>query len=194
MSVHRRRHSGFTLVELMIVVALIAITGMLAARLYSRGVRGEAAPSFTRTLMSTVLDARHSALALGRPTRLTLTPPSSSSPRMLITTDVWDPPTGGWITQSSLTVPSGLRFCKPDASPTLGAVSPACPLTTGMDNLVCFSPNGHVNLAGASTSCSTTSPSAFSGATLYVGSEDGTKKYRVVVWGLTGMAKLVDAW
>ncbi|MGZ3443385.1 MAG: hypothetical protein ACXVDD_27880, partial [Polyangia bacterium] len=130
-------------------------------------------------------------LALGRPTRLTLTP---SSPRMLVTTDVWDPPTAAWITQSTLTVPAGLRLCRPDASVTLGSVTPICPLTTGSDNLVCFSPNGHVNLAGASTSCSTASPSAFSGATLYVGSNDGAKKYRIVVWGLTGMAKLVDAW
>jgi prepilin-type N-terminal cleavage/methylation domain-containing protein len=192
--VRSRRHSGFTLVELLIVVALIAITGMLAARLYSRGVRGEAAPSFTRSLMSTVLDARHAALTLGRPTRLTLNPtPTTASTRMAVTTDVYDPPSSTWITQSTIWVPAGLQLCKPDSS-GLGAVTPVCPLTTGVDNLICFSPNGHVNLAGASTTCSTSNATSFTNANLYVGSQDGAKKYRIVIWGLTGMAKLLDQW
>jgi prepilin-type N-terminal cleavage/methylation domain-containing protein len=191
-----RRGAGFTLIELMIVVALIAITGMLAARLYSRGVRGESAPSFTRTLMSTVLEARHTALSMGRATRLTINAATTtSSPRMKITTDTWDPATATWLTQTILWVPAGLRFCQPMSSFALGTVTPTCPMpASGVDNLICFSPNGRVVTAGASTSCPTASSTSMSGATMFVSSDDGTKKFRIVIWGLTGMAKLMDTW
>lgn len=184
-----RRHTAFTLVELMIVVAIIGLVGSLAARLYSRGVRGEAAPSFARTLMSTMLEARHTALTLGRASRVTLTP---GTPAMRVVTDQWDPSTSTWVTQGTVWVPSSLQLCQPDASVQLGSVSPACPITTSSTNIVCFAPNGRVNLVAAN--CPTTSPSNGTGATLYFSTTAGDKKYRLVVWGLTGMPKLIDQW
>jgi Tfp pilus assembly protein FimT len=181
-------------VELMVVVALTTIVGSLAARLYSRGVRGEAAPSFARGLLATMLEARHTALALGRATRVTLVPGPSGA-RLIV--DQWDPATAAWPTQSpvaQLWVPTGVQLCRPDASVQLGAVTPTCPLASGMASIVCFAPNGRVSLTDGATPCPTTSTATGSGATLYFASVTQDKKYRLVIWGLTGMAKLYDTW
>jgi prepilin-type N-terminal cleavage/methylation domain-containing protein len=185
------KRRGFTLVELMAVVAIVGVVGALAARMYTRGVSGQAAPAFARSLMSTLLEARHAALALGRPTRVTLVP---STPAMRVVTDAWDATAAAWVTQTTVTVPSSLQLCAPDASVQLGTVAPSCPLTATAAGLVCFAANGRVNLATSAAGCPTTTPSSGSGATLYVRSSNGDKKYRVLVWGLTGMVKLVDRW
>jgi prepilin-type N-terminal cleavage/methylation domain-containing protein len=183
--------NGFTLVELMMVVAMISVVGALAVRMYSRGVRGESAPAFARTLLSTVLEARQEALSLGRSTRVTLVPASSGATAVL---SAWEPSTSTWVKQMSVAVPSGVQLCRPAASVQLGTVSPTCPLTSSMSNIVCFAPNGRVNLIDAAGSCPTTSPSSGTGATLYFVTTSGDKKYRVVIWGLTGMAKVMDTW
>jgi prepilin-type N-terminal cleavage/methylation domain-containing protein len=189
--VELRAARGFTLVELMVVVTIVALVGALAARMYSRGVSGEAAPAFARSLLSTMLEARHSALALGRATRVTLTP---SAPAMRVVTDAWDPASASWQTQMTLMVPSSLQLCAPDASIQLGPVSPSCPLNATQANIVCFAANGRVNLTTAAVGCATASPSSGTGATLYVRSANGDKKYRMLIWGLTGMVKLIDQW
>jgi prepilin-type N-terminal cleavage/methylation domain-containing protein len=182
------RQAGFTLVELMVVVALVGVVATLAARLYSRGVRGEAAPAFARSLLATIQETRHGALVLGRPMRLRLVP---GNPGAQVIVDQWDPTGATWVAQNGVSVPSGVNLCRPDASVQLGTVTPTCPLTSGMTSLVCFSASGRVNLAAT---CPTGSTSTGSGATLYFASTTGDKKYRVVVWGLTGMAKLMDTW
>jgi prepilin-type N-terminal cleavage/methylation domain-containing protein len=190
-----RRQAGFTLVELMVVVALVSVVGALAARIYSRGAQGEAAPGFGRSLMGTMLDARHLALTLGRTARVTLAP---DSPAMHVTTEAWQPAMdttpGAWVQQSRMQVPSTVRLCVPDASVNLGTtVSPSCPLTTGSPRIICFFPNGRVKLPSDGI-CPTTAPTATLGATVYFSNNAGDKKYRLVVWGLTGMAKLIDKW
>ncbi|HEX9103027.1 MAG TPA: prepilin-type N-terminal cleavage/methylation domain-containing protein [Polyangia bacterium] len=185
-----RRHAGFTLVELMVVVAIISVVGALAARLYSRGVRGETAPGLARTLMSTMLDARHMALTLGRPTRVTLAPAASTAtPAMTVTTALYDT-TSAWVDQSKVSVPTSMQLCTP--LPGISYGTPVCPMTTA--NQICFSPNGHVNLVPSGGNCPTTSTSTFSGATVFVASRAGDKKYKLWIWGVTGMTKMVDAW
>jgi len=188
-SLQLSRRRGFTLVELMAVVTIVGVVAALAARMYSRGVSGEAAPGFARSLTSTMLEARHSALALGRATRVKLMPQTSG---MRAITEAWDPTSATWLPQMGLAVPSSLLLCAPDALAQLGPVTPSCPLL--QITYVCFAPNGRVNLTTSSTACPTSSPSIGTGATLYVRSTNGDKKYRFVIWGLTGMVKLIDQW
>ena len=177
----------------MIVIAMVSVVGALAARIYSRGVRGEAAPAFARSLLSTIMEARHAALSMGRASRVTMVPGTSTLGSRLVV-DQWEPSTSSWVTQMTTAVPSGVRLCGPDASVQLGAVTPTCPLTSGMSNTVCFSSSGRVNVTGSPTGCPTTATSTATGATLYFVTTGGDKKYRVVIWGLTGMAKLMDTW
>jgi prepilin-type N-terminal cleavage/methylation domain-containing protein len=191
MSSRRRPGGGFTLVELMIVIAMVSVVGALAARIYSRGVRGEAAPAFARSLLSTILEARHAAMSMGRASRVTLVPGSSGS-RVVV--DLWEPSTSSWVTQMTTAVPSGVSLCRPDASVQLGTVTPTCPLTSGMSNTVCFTSTSRVTVTASPSGCPTTATSTATGATLYFVTTAGDKKYRVVIWGLTGMAKLMDTW
>ncbi len=185
-----RRTGGFTLVELMVVVAIVSVVGALAARMYSKGVRGESAPAFTRTLMSTVMDARHMALTLGRMTRVTLAPAASTStPAMTVTTDAYDPTVPTWVTQTKVSMPTSMQFCTPQSG--ISTSTPTCPMSSA--NVLCFWPNGRVSLQSSAT-CATTSPSAPTGATLFLENTAGDKKYKLFVWGLTGMTKTVDQW
>lgn len=186
-----RRSSAFTLVELMVVVAIVGVVAGLAARMYSRGVRGESAPKFARTMMATLLDARHLALTLGRPTEVSL---FGSSALMSVTTLAYDTTKAVWVSQSSFTLPSTIELCASEANvANLGTTAtPICPLT-GTNN-VCFWPNGRASVLTGGSVCPTTSPSAGTGGTLYLSTYDGDKNYRLWVWGLTGMVKMIDQW
>ena len=185
-----RRHSGFTLVELMVVVAIVGVTAALAARLYSRGSRGESAPAFARTMMATMLDAHHNALTLGQPVRVRL---DGATMSVAVTPYVANQASPSWAAspQTKLAVPSTLRLCTPVSGVALGTVTPICPLTTTQD--ICFYPNGHVDFP-TSGSCAAATPTSFNGATLYFATHSGDKKYRLVIFGLTGMFKLIDTW
>ena len=187
----RRRSSGFTLVELMIVVTILGVVAALAARMYSRGVRGESAPKFARTMMATLLDARHQAMALGRPTEVSL---FGSSSTMSVTSYQYDTAATAWVQQTTLSLPSTMRLCTAVSGVSnLGSsVTPTCPLA-GTEN-VCFWPNGRADIKTDGSACTTTNPSTSSGATLYLATYAGDKKYRIWVWGLTGMIKMIDQW
>lgn len=189
----RRRSAAFTLVELMTVVAIVGVVAALAARLYSRGVSGESAPKFARTMMATLLDARHQAMALGRPTEVKLV---SSSAGGSIATYAYDPTAGSWPSSAQQTIylPSTVWLCTSvQGVSNLGsAVTPACPLS-GTHN-VCFWPNGRASINTDGSTCSSTSPSSGTGGTLYLSSRTGDKNYRIWIWGLTGMIKMIDRW
>jgi len=175
----------------MIVVAILGIAASLAARMYSRGVRGESAPKFARTMMATLLDARHQALTLGRPTQVTLT---GSTTIMSVASAAYDPVSKTFLTQSTVTLPSTMRLCTAVSGvANLGSsVTPTCPLSGS--ETVCFWPNGRADINVDGSTCKTTNPSTSSGGTIYLATYAGDKNYRIWIWGLTGMIKMTDQW
>jgi hypothetical protein len=143
--------------------------------------------------MSMLLDARHMSMTMGRPVRMTMAlSTSTATPATTITTSYYDTTmsTGTWLDQTTVSLPTSMQFCTPQTG--VSTSSPVCPMTA--TSVICFSPNGHVNLPPTGTCATTSSPSAFSGATLYVENKDGGKKYKLWVFGLTGMTKMVDQW
>lgn len=111
---------------------------------------------------------------------------------MTITTSLYDitQTTGTWLDQTKVSLPTSMQFCAPQSG--ISTSAPTCPMTAA--NVICFSPNGHVNLPTNGTCATTSSPSAFTGATVYVENTDGGKKYKLWIFGLTGMTKMMDQW
>jgi prepilin-type N-terminal cleavage/methylation domain-containing protein len=179
------RAGGFTLVELMIVVAIITVVAVLAVR-SSRGVRGDQAPAFTRSLLAAAHQARQSAMALGLPTRLLL----DLGPPIVIRSQARDPndPTK-WVALGGINaIPRSMVLCEPDKTTTITTATPVCPIATQW--AICFQVNGNVSVSDPNKNC----PAGNAGATMYVETVDGRKQYKVAFFGLTGLPRLVDTW
>jgi prepilin-type N-terminal cleavage/methylation domain-containing protein len=185
-----RRARGFTLVELLVVVALIGATAAVAA-MSMRGQRGEKAPAFARSLIGLVHEARQQALSTGLWTRLRLVPSSSTVPYARVVLDVANG--DGTFTIDSSNINNGLKtpadvdLADVATSPTtLTPPHMALPATT----YICFNgQSGNVSVTPNAT-CS----AGRTGAGIFVRSTDDKYRYRVMIWGLTGLPRLVDQW
>jgi prepilin-type N-terminal cleavage/methylation domain-containing protein len=183
------RAGGFTLVELMIVVAIITVVAMLAVR-SGTSVRGDQAPAFTRSLLAAAHEARQSAMALGLPTRLLL----DVGPPIVIRSQARDPnDSTKWVALGGVNaIPRSMVLCEPDKSTNIGSTAttatPVCPIATQW--AICFQVNGNVSVSDPTKNC----PAGNGGATLYAETVDGKKQYKVALFGLTGLPRLVDTW
>jgi prepilin-type N-terminal cleavage/methylation domain-containing protein len=197
---------GFTLVELMVVVAIMGTVGAMGTILVRRALNANKAPAFARTFISVVHETRHAALTNGTSARLRIVP-GTTTPTQIYSEllDPGDSSKSSWLLNGVTNSPILVQFCQPTASVVTATASPTCPLTTSMNTVVCFSPNGRVNLTtySPSTPCpgtgssSATTTSTGTGATLYFrGTQESNNdvQYKVMIWGLTGLPRLVDQW
>jgi prepilin-type N-terminal cleavage/methylation domain-containing protein len=187
---------GFTLIELMIVAAIIAGVTSLGLLMYARIARGDKAPSFARSILALSHEARQIATASGLPTRLRLSPTGA----MTVSSEQWNG--AAWIPLNTMTRSAAdIELCTPRVGMVLDGTGPnQCPL--GSDYFICFQPNGNSWFdAIAGTSCSGTVPQSTAGSTIYVRTGDatgtgatvtGAHHYKIVIWYLTGMPKLYD--
>jgi prepilin-type N-terminal cleavage/methylation domain-containing protein len=199
----RRSEGGFTLVELMVVVAIIGTVGAMGALLVRRALNANKAPSFARNFLSIIHETRHAAFASGRAARLTIDP--STAP-MTITSEVLDPSDTArttWLANGKISVPHMVQFCTSTASVVQSAATPTCPMPSTGNTRICFAPNGRINLTTNTGACpgtgssTATSPSTGTGATLYFRGTQETNndvKYKIMIWGLTGLPRMTDQW
>ena len=185
-----RRARGFTLVELMIVVAIIAIAGAVGLSVYSRSARSEQVPGTTRALYGLVTEARHAAMAQGRTTRVQL----AITPRRLVS-EQRNAANTAWEPIATYPVPASVEVCVPQAGPQLGTVNAStvtCPYSA--DTTVCVAPTGKVTLSTDNTCPGT----GGAGATFFLRAantgSNARQPHKIPVYGLTGLAKVLDRW
>src|SRR5439155_11208261 len=101
-----------------------------------------------------------------------------------------DPFTNTWLPLGGFAqAPHDVQVCAIAPLTSLSNYGATCPATVKQS--VCFSPGGQVSVS-ADDSCP--GPAPRTGATTFIRTVDNAKKYKVVVWGLTGLPRLVDTW
>lgn len=183
-----RRDRAFTLVELMVVIVLMGGVTAMGLVMYSRGNRGDKMAAFSRALVNVAHQTRQTAVASGLQTRLRLNPATT---QMQLTAESQDPndPTAWVPIAGTISIPAGADFCVTSASPQLTVATPSCPLTAAAN--ICFMPNAQVSVTTTAT-CPGAAPRT--GATIFYRTRDDAKHYKLVLWGLTGLPRLMDRW
>ncbi|HEY7956440.1 MAG: Tfp pilus assembly protein FimT/FimU [Polyangia bacterium] len=196
------RRRGFTLIELMVVVAIIAGVTTAGMVMYGKAVRGDKAPGFARSLVGMINQARQAAITSGGYSRLALTIGTSGAASTLscqqqdpkltaVSTNISAVTT--WVDLGgTMAAPNDVEFCAVSAATNLTTLTPSCPATTAVN--LCFAPSGWVTVSNNDTCPGTVGATNPSGATLYVSTLDGDKHYKVMIFGLTGLPRLTDQW
>jgi prepilin-type N-terminal cleavage/methylation domain-containing protein len=198
LSQHQRRARGFTLPELMAVVAIVGVMGAIAMATMSRSGDQQNAAALARSIEFAISTARTSALADGFQRRLACTPKSTlgsctvdraSNSGMVL-------PTGYTFTTESRIMASShstiwnITLTTDNAASNQGGTQ-----STTLRNMY-IRPDGSV-CDTVQTSTSPTTACTSSGFTYYVSDRGGTNKsnqYKVYVYSMTGMPRLVNAW
>jgi type II secretory pathway pseudopilin PulG len=173
----------------MTVVTIVGLTMALAA-MAMRPNRGEQARSFARLLLGVCHEARQSAMSQHQTSRIRLNLPSGGLASVTVQTR--DPSNStNWLPLGgTLRLPHDLQVCAPEAVAQLNTGSPACPISTAKD--ICIAPSGAVTLLDAPGACNDNATGT--GATIYLSSADGKAKYKVALFGLTAMPRIMDRW
>jgi prepilin-type N-terminal cleavage/methylation domain-containing protein len=177
---------GFTLVELMVVVAIVALVSAFALRA-TRSGRSDTASTFARGVVGAVHEARQAAISLGVPTRMVLNVPVGATPAVIRTESLDPTDSTQWLPLGgSVPAGRGVDLCDPEATFQLGTPTTSCPISAKKS--ICFQPTGSVTV-----STDDTCPAANgTGATIYLTTAGAN--YKVVIFGLTGLPRLMDQW
>jgi prepilin-type N-terminal cleavage/methylation domain-containing protein len=187
-----KRQRGFTLVELLTVVTIVGLVMAMAA-MALRPNRGDRMKSFVRSFVGVAHEARQSAISLRQAARIKLTKPAGTAGNYRVTLQTRDPSnSANWINLGggTLNVPLGVELCVVEESAVLGTFSPTCPMVNNRN--LCVSPNGYVTVVDEATSC--TDGTSGTGATVFIRTSDALMKYKLVMFGLTGLPKVMDQW
>ncbi len=185
MFVRRRRSaSGFTLPEVMAVVAIVGVMGAIAMATMSGAGNGQNAACLARSLQFAMLTARNAAVSDGFMRRFDCNLQTAGTQ---CNVDKGSPagaaPTT-WTTESKIVANSHATIWSVTTSTDIAAQTPA---QSSGHKYIYFKTDGSVGDTTTTTS----------GMTFYVSDQGGTNtanRYKVYVYSATGMPRLVNQW
>ncbi len=181
----KTRHRGFTLVEMMVVVTLLAVVAAIGALKLSKPNEERAVSGLAREIFARAAEARFLALSSGCQAQLRLDPADANRDDLVATVVLAiQPGMAGPVSYAPAT--DGVskrrdaRISVIAAGTSLGGPRPA---GLGPADTVIFYPDGTARLQST--------PSRL-GATLYLQDTHGRHPYRVAIFGSTGFARVLS--
>ncbi|CAN5850755.1 hypothetical protein BH11MYX3_BH11MYX3_03160 [soil metagenome] len=190
--IERRQSSGFTLIELMVVIAIIAVVSALMVSVSGR-TYGANARNFADQLTQTMSLAKQRAVSTRKWQRVEITGSAPASPAVATTVTLWQwsnigmttpagtctvgpPAINCWQVVQQNTIPTGVSVW--EGSTTID-VSGGLTKTenTALDFNVDFKPDG-----------------SSTGGTAFINDSSGSKMYRVLVYRATGSSYARADW
>lgn len=173
---------AFTLVELMVVLAILGVLGTIGFNRMTRRNHYTATVGLAREIYALAGQARMAAIASRKQAWLRLQPqnPAATLRMALVSGNGWLGP-GQWgPVEASVNSYQSTRVVGVDPGAMLNSAPPATPRPNAVD--IIFYPDGRAQIAGNGTS----------GATIYIADANMIYRQRVLLYGRTGFAKVVD--